>query len=231
MKYSGRFLQTILMTLLVLIIIPEINAQNDPGDKFPQLLFKKFLPGTIKLKSGKTTTANLNYNTIDEEMLFEQGSNYLVINRIEDVDTVIIDNRKFVTVGPAFYEVVNTGKLSLYIQHKNKFAPVPGKSAYGLTSQTLGPTAVNTVRGGGGQVRYLEMPENVTISPATVYWARVDKEMMKFSTERQFTKIFPGKEDQIKDFIKKNDINIKSAEGLHMLGKYCNELLIGEIMK
>jgi hypothetical protein len=49
--------------------------------------------------------------------------------------------------------------------------------------------------------------------------------MSKFTTERQFAKIFPGKEDKIKDFFKKSKIDIKTAEGLKMLGKFCNEEL------
>jgi hypothetical protein len=231
MNNSSRFLKSVVMICLLTIIIPVTNAQNDPGDKFPQLLFKKFIPGTIMLKSGKSTTANLNYNTVEEEMLFEQGVNYMVINKLEDVDTIVIDNRKFVPVGAAFYEVITNGKLSLYIQHKNRFAPVPGKTAYGMSSPTLGPSAINTVRGAGRQVRTLELPDNVTISAATVYWARVDKEMIKFTTERQFLKILPGKEDQVKAFIKRNDIDIKSPEKLWALGNFCNRLIIDELMK
>jgi hypothetical protein len=231
MKYSRKFFLPFILLAVFTIFIQDIHAQNDPGDKFPQLLFKKFLPGTIKLKSGKTNPASINYNTVNEEMLFEQGTNYFVINRIEEVDTITIDNRKFVPVGLVFYEVVCDGKLSLYIEHKNRFAPVSGKTAYGMSSPTLGPTAVNTVRGGGSQVRYLEMPDNVTLSAATVYWARVDKDMIKFTNERQFLKILPGKEEQIKAFMKKSDIDIKSPGSLRLLGEFCNDLIIKELMK
>ena len=34
------------------------------------------------MKSGETKSALLNYNTVDEEMLFEQNGNYMVINKL-----------------------------------------------------------------------------------------------------------------------------------------------------
>jgi hypothetical protein len=77
----------------------------------------------------------------------------------------------------------------------------------------------------GGQVRTLELPDNMEISQATVYWARIGNVMNKFTTERQFIKIFPGKEDEIKAFIKKSDIDIKTPDGLLKLGNFCSEIM------
>jgi hypothetical protein len=182
------------------------------------------------MKSGLTNPAILNYNTVDEEMLIEQNSSFFVINNIENVDTVFLQNRMFVPVAQGFFEVIVNGKLSLFIQHKNKLVPTPSKSAYGLTSQVNGPTSVRIVRG-GGQVRTLELPPNMTISPASLYWARLDNVMYKFANERQFIRLFPEKEDQIKAAIKKYDLDIKSPDGLRLLGKFCNNLIENEPMK
>jgi hypothetical protein len=175
------------------------------------------------MKSGETKSALLNYNTVDEEMLFEQNGNYMVINKLDEIDTIYLQNRKFVPVGQVFYEVIVKGHVSLYIQQRNRFTPVGTKTAYGITSQTVGPSSVSTVRG-QGQSRNLEIPPNVTISPAIVYWAKVDGVMNKFTTEKQFIKIFPGKEDKIKGYLKNSRLELKSREGLLEAGKFCNEL-------
>jgi hypothetical protein len=229
MKNLNNRICLVIITSILLNTV-SVFAQTNLSSKYPQLLFPSFEKGTIKLKSGKTNTAMLDYNTVDEEMLFEQNSSFFIISRPGDVDTVYLNNKKFVPIDQAFYEVINSGTLSLFIQHKNKFAPMPSKSAYGLTSQTNGPTAVTTVRG-GGQVRFLEMPENMTLSPATTYWARLGDHMYKFSNEKQFIKIIPGKTDEIKEFIKNSRIDIKSAEGLLKLGNFCNHFLVNELMK
>lgn len=210
------------LVLNLFIICPELSGQTDPAAAFPQLLFPNFSKGIIIMKSGKPNSALLNYNTVDEEMIFEQNGGYMVINKLDEIDTIILQNRKFVPVEQIFYEVIVTGHVALYIQHKCRFAPVGSKTAYGLTSQTLGPTSVSTVRG-GNQVRNLELPPNVTVTPAIVYWAKIDGVMNKFTTERQFLKIFPGMEDKIKGFMKNSKLDIKTREGLLELGNFCNE--------
>jgi hypothetical protein len=175
------------------------------------------------MKSGETKSALLNYNTVDEEMLFEQNGNYMVINKLDEIDTISLQNRKFVPVGPTFYEVVVRGHVSVYIQQRSRFTPVGTKTAYGITSQTVGPSSVSTVRG-QGQVRNLDIPPNVTVSPALIYWVKIDGVMNKFTTEKQFIKIFPGMEDKIKEYLKNSKLELKSLEGLLEAGKFCNEL-------
>jgi hypothetical protein len=226
MKVILRFKNSILISLTIALFVfsPELSGQSRTSKPFPQLLFPEFSNGIIKMKSGKTTTANLNYNTVEEEMLVEQNGGFFLINNLNDVDTITLQNRKFVHIGTAFYEVIVKGHVSLYIQYKSHYAPVGSKSAYGLTSQTTGPTAVSTVRG-GNQVRSLDMPENTTVESDIIYWAKIGDVMNKFTSERQFIKIFPGNEDKIKAYIKSSKLDLKSPEGLLMIGKFCNELL------
>jgi hypothetical protein len=211
------------LAFLLIIASAELSGQTQPASPYPQLLLPNFAKSIIKMKSGKMNSALLNYNTVDEEMLFDQKGIYMVLDKPEDIDTVYFLNRKFVPVEKAFYEVIVNGPVSIYIQHKSRYAPVGSATAYGLTSQTNGPTAVSIVRG-GNQVRTLELPDNVKVSPATIYWVKRNNEMHKFTSERQFIKIFPEYETEIKDFIKKNKLEISQSEDLFKLGNYCNEL-------
>jgi len=43
---------------------------------------------------------------VDEEMIFIQKGSYMALTDLENIDTVLIQNRKFVPVGKVFYEVV-----------------------------------------------------------------------------------------------------------------------------
>jgi hypothetical protein len=213
-----------LMALVLLSISTELSGQNEPVNPYPQLLFPAFTRSVLKMKSGKINSAMLNYNTVDEEMVFYQKGVYMVLDKPGEIDTFYLQNRKFVPVEKAFYEVAVIGPVSIYIQHKSRYAPVGSNTAYGLKSQTLGPTRVLTAQS-GNQIRSIELPENVTVSPATVYWVRRNNEMHKFTTERQFLKIFPEKENEIKEFIKNSKLNLKSLEDLIKLGNFCNELV------
>jgi hypothetical protein len=204
-------------------MLPDLHAQTDQSKPLPQFLFPGFTKSLVKMKDGRQLTAILNYNMVDEEMIFDQKGIYMALEKPQEIDTIFLQNRAFVPVEKAFYEVVATGNVSIYIQHKSRYSPVGSNTAYGLKTQTLGPSSVRTVSV-GNQVREIEVPDNVTVSPATVFWVKTGDKMDKFTTERQFLKLFPDLEEKLKEFIKTNRIDIKSREDLIRLGQFCNGL-------
>jgi hypothetical protein len=52
----------------------------------------------------------------------------------------------------------------------------------------------------------------------------MNKEMHRFLNERQLLKIFPAKEEQIKQFINQSDIDINKPGDLLKMANFCNEL-------
>lgn len=201
-------------------------GQDGQNRTYPQLLFSEFVQGNVIMKSGKLTSAMMNYNTVDEEMLVSQDGNFKIIANPEAIDTIVIQNRKFVYMNGVFYELILSNNISFYYQNKNRFAPVASNTAYGMKSQTQGPTNVSTVRGGGSQFRVLEMPDNVEISNACVNWVMYKGEMQKFTTERQLMKIFPEIENELKDFLKKNKIGVRKKEEVLQIALFINQKLM-----
>ena len=201
-----------------------LTGQTESSNPLPQFLFPVFSKSTVIMKAGNEYTADFNYNIVDEEMIFARSNQYLVPEKPGDIDTIIIDNRRFVPVEKAFYEVLVKGVVTMYIQHKGRYSSVGTPTAYGLTSQTNASTNVTTVRS-GTQFRTLDVPDNVTVSKASVNWVKINDVMNKFTSERQFLKILPGKENELKEFIKKSDIDFDSREDLIKLGNFCNEIV------
>jgi hypothetical protein len=224
MKYMLKAAVIIFMTCLLLSLNIIVSAQQGNGNPFPQLLFPTFIKSVVLMKSGTTSTADFNYNMVDEEMLFAENGVYKVPQKPQDIDTIYIQNRKFVGVENAFYEVIVKGKADFFIQHKSKYTSVGTATAYGMTSQTNAPTTVNIARS-GNQVRSLDLPDNVQVVNAKAYWARVNGEMIKFTSQKQFLKIFPAYESELKGYIKNNKLDIDVQSDLIKLGKYCNEII------
>jgi hypothetical protein len=200
-----------------------IAGQSSQQKALPQFLFDQFSRGIIKMKDGRQMKATIDYNTVNEEMIFQQGTKYMLLDKPEEIDTVYIQGIKFIPQGRCFYEVAWEGPVSIFIENKAKYTQVATTTAYGMKSPTNERINVTSVQG-GNQVRNLELPDNVTIVPATVYWVKVNGTMNKFTNEKQFLKIFPGSEDKIKEFIKTSKIDIKSPEGLKSLGNFCSSL-------
>lgn len=215
----------VLALLFAVAIMPgnEVFSQETNTNTLPQFLFPGFSKGIIKMKDGRKLMATLNYNMVDEEMIFQQGNQYMVLDKPEEIDTVYLQNRRFVYIEKVFYELVAKGTSDFFIQHKGKYVQEASNTAYGMKSPTNQNINVTSFKA-GNQVRVLEIPDNVTVSPTPIYWVEMSGEMKKFTNQGQLMKLFPGNEDKIKEFIKANNIDVKSREGLMNLGNFINSM-------
>jgi hypothetical protein len=222
-KTGQRFINGACLSIILCFLFPGLRGQTDPSNSFPQFLFPSFTKSLVKMKDGRQLTATINYNMVDEEMIFDQKGVYMALDKPQEIDTIYIQNRKFVPVEKAFYEVLNKGAVTMFIQHKSRYSQKGTPTAYGLTTKTAGPTKVLSMRV-GNQVRQVDLPDNVEVTPATVYWAKYNNGMNKFTSEKQLLKLFPDKADKLKEFIKNSKLDIKVREDLIKLGNFCNSL-------
>jgi len=220
---STKSLKRICVALLLSNTI-SVSAQNDTLSNLPQYLFTQFDSSIVKLKTGEFSKALMNYNTLTERMAFYQKGSVLDLVKPESVETVYIQKRMFMPFEKAFYEVILNSPVSFYIQHKSDLVSKGRPAALGSTSQTSGITSVSKLVGPTNSYN-MKLPEDFDIKPYNIYWIRMNNEMHRFMNERQFLKIFPEKEDQLKKFIKESDININKPEDLLKLATFCNELM------
>lgn len=212
----------ICLAILAFVIIPA-NAQEDSAINLPNFLFPAFSKSIIKLKSGQVNSAVLNYNVIDQEMVFKQSDGYMVISNPQLVDSIYVGSRTFIPFKTGFYELVMTGAVTLFIQHKSELESVGTTTGYGATSQTTNARPARQLYGPIGSVD-LSIPDGYKIVDKTEYWLRRGNEMDKFSNRRQFLKIFKDKEKELSQFIDQNSIKFKDINDLVKLFNYCNEL-------
>lgn len=198
-------------------------AQDNKAQSLPQFLLPLFEKGKVLLKSGAVTTSDLNYNMVDEEMIFINNGAYYALDKLNEIDTVFLNKRKFVPVGKSYYEVVVKNTIPFFIQYKSKYTSSGTPTAYGLTSQVNDPTTFRTIRS-GNQVRDVQVPDNVTVSSEKIYWVLLRNEMKSFRTQKQFLKFFPEKSKELEEFINKNNIDFKKPEQVKSLIIYCNGL-------
>jgi hypothetical protein len=184
-------------------------------------LFPEFTQGVILMKSGIKNKALLNYNSLTEEMIFENNGKKLAIGKgeLELVDTVFIKDRKFVTLNNRFIELLYHSKCDLYAEHKCSVKE-PGKpAAYGSTTET---SATNSYMpfSTGGILYDLKLPDGYEIKPYTYYWLEKNGELNKFINMRQLMKLYDDKEDLFKAYVKKNVVEYNNLESIVQLIKY-----------
>jgi hypothetical protein len=128
------------------------------------------------------------------------------------------------------YEVLVSGPVTFFLQHKSLYTPKGADLGYGSKSQSVGPTKftryeITSVVYQYQEVVTIDLPPNFEVTPASVFWVRKNDNMEKFTNEKQFLKIFPENHAELRAFIKKEKLNLKNTEDVIRLGKYCNEIM------
>jgi hypothetical protein len=175
------------------------------------------------MKTGTINQATLNYNALTEEMIFDSNGKNLAMTKLEEIDTVYIENRKFFLLNTKFVELVYHNKYDLYIAHKCSVIE-PGKpAAYGGTSQTSSTTSYSSILS-GGQAYALSLPDGYTTKPYSDYWLKKDGKLTLILNMRQLSKQFDDKSDVFKKFVKENKVKYDDPEGILALIKYMEGL-------
>jgi hypothetical protein len=218
-----KSLKFILFSAILITAATSTNAQTDEAKNLPNFLLPEFTQAVVKFKSGQSRSAVLNYNLVDQEMVFRQDNNYMVLDTQQSVDTIFVSNRSFVQFDKYFYELVLAGPVSFYIQHKANVEALGTPTGYGATTQTTTAGYQRQVYGHAGTVN-LKIPDEFKIVGATDYWVKKDGQMEKVTTKRMFLKVFKDKEKELSKFIDANSTSFKNISDMVKLLNYTNEL-------
>lgn len=208
----------ILISSLVFI---SSYAQKD-NIETSHYLFPEFTQGVILMKDGKRNNALLNYNSLTEEMIFDNKGQKraLLTNEILLFDTVFIKDRKFVVLNGKLFELVYHSIWDLFAEHKCKFEE-QGKSApYGGTSHTGASTSVSSIYSQGGVVYGLKLPDEYKTDPYIIYWLKKNGELYRFINMRELKKLYEDKKDLYKKYSKNNRVKYQDQESIIQLIEY-----------
>jgi hypothetical protein len=212
----------ITLIILLCVVCTSIASSQEQEKDISHYIFPAFTKGKILLKTGIARDAMLNYNSITEEMVFESNGTKLAIANPGSVDTIFILEKKFITAGKTYYEVLGNYRIPLLVRHLCTVL-APGKeSGYGGTSQTTSITSVSTIFA-AGQAYELKLPDGYSVLPYLEYVVKKDNEYKRITNVSQVIKCFPEKENEIKAFVKTNKTSFKKEEDINKLIEICNK--------
>ncbi len=193
------------------------------------MLFPEFENGTVMLKNGARTQVKLNYNMIQQKMWFIDKDNQIVeLANASDVLAVHIGKRQFLPVssGGVFYELINTGAGSYFIQHKAKRVSLGKEGGYGTYSTTSANTSYGMIRDGtpGGVVN-LESSEKFAMKKEMFYYLKSGNSYKRFYSAKTLGKILKGLSAQIETFAKEQSIDFSKTEDITKIVEYSFNLM------
>jgi hypothetical protein len=184
-------------------------------------LFPEFTQGVVLMSNGEKNETLLNYNSLTEEMVFENKGRKLAIapRELARIDTVYIKDRKFIPLNDLFVELICDSKWDLYVEHKCDVKQ-PGKpTGYGGTSKTAAISSYSSFYS-EGVVYELKLPEGYETRPYAYYWLMRDGEMDKFKNMKELKKLYKEKEELFKPYVKEYGVKYDNQESIIQLIEY-----------
>jgi len=184
-------------------------------------LFPEFTQGVILMKAGKKNETLLNYNSLTEEMIFDNKGKKLAIAQKELglIDTVYIKDRKFVALNDQFVEFLYHSKWDLYVEHKCDVKEPGKQTGYGGTSKTAPVNSYSSFYSEG--IFYeLKLPDGYETRPYIYYWLKKNGELNKFKSMRELKKLYKEKEELFKPYVKKFGVKYGNQESIIQLIEY-----------
>lgn len=206
--------------VLLLLIVSKTFSQTNLTAESPQYLFKSFSAGNILMKNNKIHPTVMNYNTVTENMVFEQNGELLNLTNLDKIDTVYLQNTKFIPMDKSFYEVISITPLPLFIQHKGKLSSPRKTIGYGASSAVASTTNISSIESSGSNYN-LPLSNEYIVKLTPLYWLILDGEMVSFSNTKQLQKLFPKRGNEIKKIIKKGKLKLYNRDDLVEIIRFC----------
>lgn len=203
-----RYILTALITILVL---PTLLAQENKN----QYLLPHFTDSYIHYKDGRVFQVPTNYDLFDNKFVFVDKNNET--KEFAEPDMIVsikVANRTFIpTSGNEVAEVIQI-EPSILVQYIGNKRIKKDLTFGGKTETASVDSYSNLIYGTGNDSK------NVVLSKIDYqFYIEKNKRLRRFSTEKQFLKLFPKQKKKLKKYIDENNVDFYSIE---QVIKLCN---------
>lgn len=200
----------------------SLNAQMKDKDIY---FFDDFKEGEVRFKNGLKSKEKLNFSFFYNQLCFlEPRTDMIMLAKdVDKIAAISIDGRVYCIIGKNFYEIINDKPL-VQVQYKKNVRKV-SKGAYGTTTETA---AVESFLSKDSDNRWKRNENDISSlkigNLEQIYSIHKDGKIEQFRTSKQFQKLYPGHENEIKKYIKDNSIKFDDNQKILELVEYAEGL-------
>lgn len=177
--------------------------------------FKEFTSGKVMLKNKQFAKGLFNYNCINKEMHFLNGTTDMIVENLADIDTVVVDTHQFIPYEDHFMEVMYGQNSILFIDWKMKPKDMGKKGAMGTTTHgSVQAIDINSRYQRVNGEQDLD-PSVYKIETENTYYVFVKKKLKSFKNAKTFLGLYPKeKQQEIRKFMGKQKLEIKDPKNI-----------------
>ncbi len=191
------------------------------GQQKTGYFFKEFTPGKVMLKSNQFAQGKFNYDCVNKEMHFLNGSSDMVVQNLEDIDTIAVGIHRFVPHEGHFMEVLQGKNAVLYVDWKMSPKEMGRKGAMGTTTHgSVQAIDVNTrfQRVNGEQDLDISVYKMDT---ENTYYILLNGKLKSFRNTKTFLNLIPkNQREAVKEFMEKEKISMNHPADILRVVEY-----------
>ncbi|NMC37596.1 MAG: hypothetical protein GYA41_04655 [Bacteroidales bacterium] len=227
--------KSILVFVASILITASMTAQNSDRitvkagtlvkSCFPPSVryrYPEFIAGLGIMKNGAVIKDRFNYNFLLGEMEFIRSSDTLVLSNKKDLKLITLGRDTFYYFN-GYLELIRSDKPRVFARQLIVLKDVEKKGAMGTTARNTSIDSYNSVATGGRIYELRPQEDWVFQKTSEYYLSSSDKPYVMFLRKNAIQAV-PGKEDDIKEFIKSEKIKFESREDLLKLAGYLGSL-------
>ena len=192
-----------------------LYAQDKNTSSF---LFDDFQEAVVYFKNGSQFREKMNYNILANKFYFVDRVDNKVkaLSNPQDIQVIKFGNRVFYTEGNNGIEILPTNPV-LYVQYKGNMRKEDSKGAFGQPTETTSVKTYGGTYAGHGE-RYDFDPEKLILgSRYNIYWIEQKGKKKPFKNFNQFLKLYPKQKEELKRFIKENNVDFNNVQQISIL--------------
>lgn len=232
-------MKNIMVLLALLWAIPLFPQQaktvNVDKDRFnllqemaltDQYLDTVFVMGKVFFKNGNSSRAYLNYNLITNGITFlDEKNTAMTLMGLSEISLISYGSRAFVSFGnDQVAEIIESfpNGVSLLLNRKSEVKKsFDQRGPYGTSLELASTDRLTTVFSEAITTR-IDQRVDVEISMKSNYILLKDGKTFPVNRLKDLRKIYPEKWDELREFVKENNMNPNNKDNVLAIIKFCN---------
>lgn len=188
-------------------------------------VYPNFMDGQVNLKNNSTVETKLNYNRLNNEILFiHDNKDTLALSSPETVDSIIIGNDLYYYIDGAYVKQL-TAYTTVNLVQKSKLVFMGSEKkadGYGSYSNASAVESITNVQ--NGVQSKVGVDENQVYTLSDTYYLLTPSKSLLLATKKSFMKTFSKHEKELNDFISTANISFEKLTDLQKLLEYAQSL-------
>ena len=207
-----------IFAFVFLLSFAGITAVAQNTDATSPYVFPEFVKSTVLQKNGGSVNALLNYNTITQEMMFEQNGSRIVMDQ-GNTDTIYLGKRKFIPAKGVYLEKLTNTPAALYVQLKNKAVLAQkGEKVNGVLSDVYKKNETEKA-----DHYAMKLPDSYRLLNDNKYWLQRGSDLIALTNLKKIPGLFPKKEAEVARFIEENKTSLTIMEDMVKLVEFAGK--------